>query len=222
MGKKPKKKKKQPPRKISGLKIQRKSIDEIAPHPQNVRLHDEENIAGIVRSIEEFGQQSPLVINQEGLVLKGNGTLEALGRLDYEFVDVVVAKGLTKEQELAFAIADNKTGDTSSFDFAKLADVIKGLDEAGFDLGATGFQDFELEPLMEAEFDPGESGKLFEGEDDEQTLTIIFPEKSADVIRRAFKKYQVLTDDVEGLHKYEDMIIHLCRQFTTPAKKKKR
>jgi len=155
------------PKKISPkLEIEHVALDDIVPHPQNVRLHPEANIQAIIRSLDAFGQRTPIVIGRtehEGkpCILKGCGTWEAMKRRGDEFVQVVRVDHLTEAQEVAYAIADNKTSDTSQFDFESLADVMRYLQEEEVDLAVTGFEDFERQPLLEARFnvDPVSDGK---------------------------------------------------------------
>lgn len=52
-------------------------IDTLSADPANVRLHDERSIRAIKASLQRFGQQKPVVIDEAGVVIAGNGMLEA-------------------------------------------------------------------------------------------------------------------------------------------------
>jgi hypothetical protein len=135
------------------MKIDHMDLDKLKAHPRNARLHDEKNIQAIMRSLQRFGQRTPLVMGSSGYIIKGCGTLEAMKRLGIKVIAVVRAK-LTPEEELAYALADNKTTDLSQFDFQGVGSILKDL-QGKIDLSETGFADFELEPLLEGNWDPG-------------------------------------------------------------------
>lgn len=124
------------------LKIQ---ADRLKLDPHNERAHNRLNVEAIKRSLMAFGQRSPIVVNQRLEVLKGNGTLVAARELGWAEIFIVQAN-LTPEQEKAYKIADNKTGDLSSWDLPKLSETMKQLSEEMRE--ATGFQDYELKPLI--------------------------------------------------------------------------
>jgi DNA modification methylase len=135
------------------MRIVIKKLSEIKPHPKNARRHSSTNIEIIKRSLQEYGQRTPIVIGQDNHILKGCGTYQAFLELAWPTIKVVKAEGLTLEQELAYALMDNKSSDTSEFDHEKVKDVIQFLDGEGFDLDNTGFHDFELEALLDGTID---------------------------------------------------------------------
>ena len=57
--------------------VERVPLDSITPDPANVRLHSDTNLDAIKGSLARFGQQKPIVVDQQGLVRAGNGTLLA-------------------------------------------------------------------------------------------------------------------------------------------------
>ena len=63
------------------LKALIRPIKGLKPNPDNDRHHSEKNIKAIENSFREFGQQKPIVALSNGVVIDGNGTLEALRRL---------------------------------------------------------------------------------------------------------------------------------------------
>lgn len=136
------------------LKVEVVPINSVKPHPRNVRVHPEENIKAIMKSLETFGMQTPIVVNNQNEILKGNGTHEAMKRLGKSHIQVI-RSNLTLEMAEAYGIVDNKTGDMSHFDTKLLAQVMKDIEGKGIDLEVTGFQTFEREQL----FSPQESGQ---------------------------------------------------------------
>ncbi len=143
MAKKTKSKKPKP------LSVVLKRVDELVFDDENVRVHDDTNRAAITKSLSTFKQQTPVVIDKNNVIYKGNGTVAQLRELNVEFVQCLVSD-LPPEQLRAYAIADNKTSDTSYFNDAELLKQlqdIKKLDSELFE--ATGFNDTLLENLIE-------------------------------------------------------------------------
>lgn len=119
--------------------------------PANVRRHNERNLATIKASLQRFGQQSPLVVDQGGIVRKGNGTLEAARALGWKQISIVRTE-LTGAEATAYAIADNRSGDPdvgSTWDDDALAQTLAALQIEDEDLArATGFDDKDIAKLI--------------------------------------------------------------------------
>jgi ParB-like chromosome segregation protein Spo0J len=123
-------------------------IDQINIDQNNVRKHPEENLDAITRSLEAFGQQKPIVIDKHHTCLAGNGTLLAARALGWTHL-AVVASGLSGSSARAYAIADNRTTDTSDWDIDKLAQQLAILqNEMDFDHLTTGFDDGQIEEAI--------------------------------------------------------------------------
>lgn len=138
---------------LHSLKVERVDPKSLKSHPRNVRRHPEENIQAIMRSLTEFGQQKPLVVDIHNQVIAGNGTLESIMRLGWKRCDIVRTQ-LDGAKAEAFAIMDNKATDMSEFDFQALASVMRTIEADGVSLDLTGFQSYETEPLLQAEWKP--------------------------------------------------------------------
>lgn len=126
-------------------------LDELVLDPVNVRLHSDRNVAFIESLLERFGQQSPIVIDAEKIVRKGNGTVMAARRLRERgaWPDTIecLRTTLTDPNELrAYAIADNRASDLSEFDEEKLAIELHGLKDADL-VGVASFNDADLHEL---------------------------------------------------------------------------
>jgi len=53
-------------------------IGEVSEDPANVREHREQNLEALKASIRRFGQQRPVLVDQDCVVVAGNGTLRAM------------------------------------------------------------------------------------------------------------------------------------------------
>jgi len=127
-------------------------LDSVELDPRNARRHPEANLEAIKRSISTFGQLKPIVV-KGSRILAGNGTWTAIKALGWTHVAVVqVPEEMSDPEALAFALADNKTTDLSEWDFEEVSELLKELPPDLLD--ATGFADFEREPLMQGEWSP--------------------------------------------------------------------
>jgi DNA modification methylase len=117
----------------------------LTPNPKNVRRHPPKQLTKLCRNIQAFGFSAPIVVDEHQMVLAGHGRLEAARRLEMDQVPCMVLAGLTPEQKTAFAIADNKLGDESTFDDKGLDQLLKELAGVDFDLELTDFDMGELD-----------------------------------------------------------------------------
>ena len=124
-------------------------IDSLIPDPSNARKHSKKNLAAIKGSLARFGQQKPLVISKDKVVIAGNGTLFAAKELGWDKIEVIESK-LTGAEITAFAIADNRTAELAEWDFDVLPGLLKSL-KTEFDLGEIGFDSNDLAGLIVAD-----------------------------------------------------------------------
>lgn len=132
---------------IRGLAV---PVETLRLDPANTRKHPERNRDAVRRSLTRFGQMRPVVVH-DGIVIAGNCTVEETIRLGRSHVAAIDARHLTLEEAQAYAIADNKTAELADWDFQQLAAVIASIQDQELRL-ATGFSDFEIEPLLKAAF----------------------------------------------------------------------
>lgn len=125
-------------------------VDELHNDPSNVRKHGEQNLAAIKASLARFGQQKPIVVNREGVVVAGNGTLMAARALGWRTVKAV-RTGLEGAEATAFAIADNRTAELAEWDEGALQQQLAAIAIEDEELlAATGYDEKELARLAAA------------------------------------------------------------------------
>jgi site-specific DNA-methyltransferase (adenine-specific) len=127
------------------MKIQTLQIKDLTPDPNNARQHDDKNLKAIQGSLKEFGQRKPIVITQSGVIVAGNGTVEAAKRLGWLEIQAVTVPGdWTPEQTKAFALADNRTAELAAWSPEVLASQLVELEAAGFEIEEFGFEKIEV------------------------------------------------------------------------------
>ena len=138
------------------MRIRKIKIADLLADQNNVREHSDQNLQVIQSSLERFGQQKPIVIDKEGVVRAGNGTLLAAERLGWKVIEAVETE-LAAEEATAYAIADNRASDLASWNVEALGSALETL--KNFDtnlLDVLQFDQFELDSMLRsvAEFEP--------------------------------------------------------------------
>ena len=108
---------------------ERRDLSTLNPSPVNVRIHSERQIAELKRSVEQFGQIRPLVIDEEGTIWAGNGLFRALFEMGRKDALVLVVKGLTDTQKRKLMLADNKIFELANNDLTAELEILRGLGE---------------------------------------------------------------------------------------------
>ena len=104
-------------------------ISKLTLDPANARQHSERNLVSIQNSLSRFGQRKPIVVQKKGMVIRaGNGTVEAAKKLGWTEVAAVIIDEDNLEAT-SYAIADNRTGDLSDWDYNTLSELMRELDD---------------------------------------------------------------------------------------------
>lgn len=114
------------------------NIADLTPDPNNARRHNPRNIGMIERSLNEVGAARSIVVDEDGVILAGNGLVEAAVQAGIEKVRVIDAsgdeiiavrrRGLTGAQKIALALYDNRTTDLSDWEPGVLAELATDFD----------------------------------------------------------------------------------------------
>jgi hypothetical protein len=119
-------------------------ISEIKLNPNNPRLIKDDKFAKLVKSVKDFPEMltiRPIVVNSDMIILGGNMRYKACKEAGLKEIPVIIAEGLTEQQQKEFLIKDNVAG--GEWDWDMLANEWEveqldewGLDVIGFDLNA--------------------------------------------------------------------------------------
>lgn len=156
-------------------------IATLTPNPKNPRTHGDQSIESIKASLKRFSQRKPIVVQREGMIVRaGNGTLQAAQELGWEMIAALVVDEADVEAR-AFALADNRTAELSEWIFESVSEELRWLqDDEGFDISILGWEDHEIEPLLQGDWSPPPVGEMPNPTgrapgihlDDEQRLTV--------------------------------------------------
>ena len=131
-------------------------LRDLIPDAENRRAHNPRNVGMIADSLQAVGAARSIVIDEDGVVLAGNGVIEAAAEAGIEQVRIIEAsgheliavrrRGLTADQKRALALADNRAAELATWNLDQLrADADAGLDLISF------FQPVELADLLAAD-----------------------------------------------------------------------
>src|SRR5215203_2238680 len=110
-------------------KVERWRIDRLIPYARNARTHSANQIDQIAASIREWGWTNPVLVSEDGTIIAGHGRVLGAKKLGLTDAPVMVARGWSKAQIKAYAIADNKLSLNAGWDEAMLALEIADLQE---------------------------------------------------------------------------------------------
>lgn len=128
------------------MKYVKKKLSQISPYENNPRFN-EAAVEDVMESIRQCSYISPIIIDEDGVILAGHTRYEALKKLGYKDCEVVVVTGLTEEQKKKYRLYDNKTGELAKWDQKKLSAELCDVDFCGYDFGqpVTALPDEETE-----------------------------------------------------------------------------
>jgi len=119
----------------------------IQPYADNAKKHPKSQIEQIAKSIERFGMNQPIVIDNKGIIIVGHGRYQALQHLGWEIKDEYIKQldNLTPQEVNAYRLADNKLNE-SDWEMDLVIEELRSLDDPELQL-LTGFDmDLLLEP----------------------------------------------------------------------------
>lgn len=131
------------------LQIKYVPIGELVLNPRNARQHSDEQIAVIRKSIKQFGFTNPVLINGDNMLIAGEGRYLAAKAEGLKTIPAISLAHLSIDEQRAYAIADNRIPLSSSWNLELLKDELEKLDSVDFDLSTLGFDDTELDDLLE-------------------------------------------------------------------------
>lgn len=124
------------------------NIELLKPYEKNPR-NNEAAVDKVAASIKEFGFKNPIIIDNDNVIIAGHTRYVAAKKLGFSEVPVIKAKDLSSEQVKAFRIADNKTSEFAEWDLAALSDELRELEDMGYDLELTAFDEDEINELLD-------------------------------------------------------------------------
>lgn len=127
------------------MKVIKKRLNDLKHPEKNVRIHSEQQIRELKRSLEKFGQTRALVVDENNVILIGNGLYEAMVSLGYQEASVYVKTELSENDKKKLMIADNKT---YALGIDNLDTLNEFLEELQGDLDIPGYDEEILQQMV--------------------------------------------------------------------------
>lgn len=121
----------------------------LTPYSNNARTHTPKQIKQIARSIERFGFNNPVLIDDDDQIIAGHGRVEAAKQLKMKTVPCVRLSHLSESDKRAYVLADNRLAEKSGWDKELLAIELQNLIDVGFDVDLAGFEPAETDLIIE-------------------------------------------------------------------------
>lgn len=132
------------------MKIEEIDIEQIKPYKNNPREIPIEAVDSVKKSIQEFGNNQPIVIDQNNVIVVGHTRWRALKNLGKKKA-YVIKKDFNNSESIAYRIMDNRSGETAKWEKNLLKQEIETLQENDFNLDLTGLNFDEIEKYLETE-----------------------------------------------------------------------
>ena len=127
------------------MEITTMKLADIVKPEKNVRIHTEQQLKEFQRSVKMFGQIRPIVIDENNIILAGNGLYDTLIAMGKETADVYRYDNLTENQKKKLMIADNKI---FSLGIENLETLNSFLEDLQGDLDIPGFDEEILKQMV--------------------------------------------------------------------------
>ena len=187
-------------------------LAKLKPYEHNPKIHTQEQIEHIASSIQQFGWQQPIVVDENDEIIIGHGRYAAARQvLGLEHAPVWVTTGLEESKKHALRVADNKLNMDTAFDLQKLEFVMEQVTADAVDISALGL-DFDFAKLEPAERE--------QDEDDTADKLDTFNNNAVKQIVLMFdtETYETVLSDLHGimserpeLHTNTDVFLYLLR-----------
>ena len=118
------------------MKLETLKLTDIVPYKKNPRKNDGA-VNAVAESIKQCTYITPIIVDEELVIIAGHTRYKALKALGYEEVQCLICDGLTEEQKKKYRYLDNKTGEKATWDLMKLEVELEGLELEGFDFFGT-------------------------------------------------------------------------------------
>lgn len=151
------------------MEITTMKLADLVKPEKNVRIHTEQQLKEFQRSVKMFGQIRPIVVDENNIILAGNGLYDTLIAMGMETADVYRYDNLTENQKKKLMIADNKI---FSLGIENLETLNSFLEDLQGDLDIPGFNEEILKQMVSEAEDITDKLSEYGTLDDEEIQSI--------------------------------------------------
>lgn len=127
-------------------------LTEIIPYANNPRKNDKA-VPVVEASIERFTYTTDIEVDESMVILAGHTRWKALKKMGVEECEVMIIRGMTNEEKIAYRLAHNKTGEVAEWDDELLIEELEAVGDIPME--TLGFQQREIPvEVQEDEYEP--------------------------------------------------------------------
>lgn len=132
------------------MNIEYTHVKDLLPYAANARTHSRKQVRQIAKSIERFGFNNPVLIDDKMQIIAGHGRVQAAKLLGMTAVPTVRLSHLSETDKRAYILADNKLAEKAGWDREILAIELQALIELDvIDVELTGFETAEIDIILD-------------------------------------------------------------------------
>lgn len=169
------------------------SIKDLKSDHKNARKRTDRSATLIKESLEKFGAARSIVIDEDNRILAGNGTIEGakaagiknLRVIETDGKEIIAVKriGLTEEDKVGLALADNRTSDLSEWDREMLLKLSEENDLSPW------FEEEDLDALLGEGVEEADLPDLDDGEKEPfQQMSFVLHDEQVALVNEAIAK----------------------------------
>ena len=122
-------------------------VDKFIPYANNARTHSKEQINKLRSIYRGIGYGDPVEVDENFTILSGHGRVEAAKAEGMKELPYVMLTGMTEAEKKAYILAVNRSALDAGWDEELLSVEIEALQDMGFDMSLTAFDEKELAAL---------------------------------------------------------------------------
>ena len=130
------------------LKIRYLATSSLTQNPANARTHPKAQIAKLKKAITQFGFVSPIIIDEQLMILAGHGRHRAALELGLTEVPTIMLQDMSEADVRAFVLADNIIADKAGYDKGILRAELQYLADVGYEVEITGLDTIEIDSIL--------------------------------------------------------------------------
>lgn len=165
------------------LTVTEERTEDLIPYANNAKIHTNEQVEQIVKSIEEFGFNDPIAIwhnaNNEMEIVEGHGRVLAASKMGLEVVPTICLDHLTDEQRRAYTHVHNQLTMNTGWNFETLDLDLADLD---FDFGDFGFDVADTTEQAENPYSEAVNGLIYEPSADMPLIDSLLDSSEAELL----------------------------------------
>lgn len=101
---------------MNNLKIELVNVSDIKEYENNAKRHPKKQIEQIKKSIQEFGFNDPIAIDENNMIIEGHGRFKAIKELGWQQIECIRLTNLNEDKKKAYILVHNGLNMSTGFD----------------------------------------------------------------------------------------------------------